>query len=98
VLTEVLFEPGSHLTQINGFQGCTSIRRIVIPPSVQSISRRAFSRCLSLRLIEFSGGSQLRDWSGLSGQRCFISHGDGDLKGMRSRFESDLVLRMLNRL
>jgi hypothetical protein len=59
-LKEVLFEAGSHLRDIEGFQGCGSLIRIDIPASVEVIGSLAFFGCSGLKEVRFEAGSHLR--------------------------------------
>jgi hypothetical protein len=63
-LKEVLFEAGSHLRDIKGFQFCGSLIRIDIPASVELIWSSAFSGCSGLKEVIFEVGSHLRDIKG----------------------------------
>jgi hypothetical protein len=66
-LMKVIFESDSHLTRINGFQGfqgCSTIPRILIPSSVEGIDSGAFSRCTSLVEVIFESGSRLKGIDG----------------------------------
>lgn len=46
------------------FYGCTSLRSIEIPASVESIGQTAFAGCVSLKTVSFEKGSQLKEISG----------------------------------
>ena len=59
-LTDVAFEDGSSLKEIgnsdnyNAFAGCTALKTINIPISVEEIGKRAFQNCTALEPIDFS--------------------------------------------
>ncbi len=55
---EVVFEEGSRLTFIGGgaFIGCTSLKKIILPDSVEDIGPYAFFMCTSLESIHIPDG------------------------------------------
>jgi hypothetical protein len=98
-LAEVIFELGRNLKEITGFHRCTSLSRIALPPSVQSLTcpsvpsgkpLRGFHLCLSLRTVEIAKGSILANHSGLHTLECFVNHADEDLKLKRHQLDFPL--------
>jgi hypothetical protein len=55
-LKEVIFEANSRLREIAGFGFCTSLCRMVLPTSLQSIRDWAFHGCAGPRVVEFPFG------------------------------------------
>jgi hypothetical protein len=66
-LREVLFAGDSRLKVIDGFQGCTSLRRVEIPASVEEIKSRSFFGCTALTEVTFARDSRLRVIHGFQG-------------------------------
>jgi hypothetical protein len=64
---EVLFEAGSHLRRIEGFQFYRSLIRIDIPASVRLIESSAFSGWSGLKEVIFEAESHLRRINGFKG-------------------------------
>jgi hypothetical protein len=60
-LSEIIFEPGSKLTQIENsvFLGCSSLTSICIPANVEKICPGCFFLCTSLVGVSFQSGSKL---------------------------------------
>jgi hypothetical protein len=65
-LRNPLFDPGSRLRVLDGFQGCSMTQRSV-PDSVESIGAEALAACRYLRLVEFSPQSRLHEMGGFQG-------------------------------
>jgi hypothetical protein len=59
-LAEVIFEWGSYFKEINGFRGCKSLSRIIIPSSVKGIHFDVFFCCASLTEVIFEMPSHCR--------------------------------------
>ena len=82
-LTEVVFEKCSKLQVIEGgaylnifygaFYGCTSLRSIEIPASVERIGQTAFAGCVSLKTVFFEKGSRLKEICGGHGHDPYSS-------------------------
>jgi hypothetical protein len=58
-LSEVTFSADSHRRGIKGFQECTSLCRIDIPASVETLGSDSFDECTSLSEVIFSADSHL---------------------------------------
>jgi hypothetical protein len=67
-LETVIFSSESQLREIDGFQHCTSLCRIEIPPSVETIKKSGFHGCTSLIEVIFSSDSHLMAIDGF--QHC----------------------------
>jgi hypothetical protein len=78
-----LFSSDSHLKEIVGFRGCTSLCRIEIPSSVETIGIGAFFGSTSLRVIIIRPGCRIRGNTGLHMIKSFLGHEDDDLKECR---------------
>jgi hypothetical protein len=59
-LNEIILASDSHLRKILGFGGCTSLCRLEIPSSVETIGFDGFLECTSLNEIGFSSYSHLK--------------------------------------
>jgi hypothetical protein len=57
---EVTFETKSRLKKLCGFQNCRSLRRIIIPTSIEEIHFDAFTNCDSLLEVTFEENIWLR--------------------------------------
>jgi hypothetical protein len=86
-LSEVIFEADSHLREIAGFDFCPSLSRMVLPPSLQSITPWAFRGCPGPRVVQFPFGSRLRNHSKLRDCHCLIVYRDSDLRHSRLRLQ-----------
>jgi hypothetical protein len=64
---DVTFESGSRLTGVNGFQECTSLRQIALPPSLDIIGLLGLSECTSLMEVIFEPGSRITAIKGFRG-------------------------------
>jgi hypothetical protein len=65
-LNEIVFSPDSYLREIYGFGDCTSLCRVEIPSSVETIGPDGFGGCTSLNEIVFPSDSHLREINGFS--------------------------------
>ena len=73
-LQSVMFEKGTQLKTIEGgyqgrrsaFYNCTSLTKIEIPASVETIGNNIFDGCTSLQTVTFEKGSQLKTVDGFS--------------------------------
>jgi hypothetical protein len=73
------------LRDIDGFNGCTTLRQIEIPSSVERIGRFGFRRCGSLSVVMMSAECQLTTNKGFRQTRSFIIYEDeNDVKERRS--------------
>jgi hypothetical protein len=57
----VVFEPGAQLTNLGeyAFRGCSALKCIYLPPSVECISSWCFSQCTNFSHFGFESGSKL---------------------------------------
>ncbi|MDR1267704.1 MAG: leucine-rich repeat domain-containing protein [Holosporales bacterium] len=72
VLTSVVFEEGSRLTEIGfgTFFACSSLRSITIPKSVRVICCNSFASCSSLLSVTFMPDFQLQEIEEGAFSRC----------------------------
>jgi hypothetical protein len=61
---EFVFASGSHLREIRGFRGCTSLCRIEFPSSIEVTTSNSFNGCRSLSELLFASDSHLRQIGG----------------------------------
>ncbi|MDR2645961.1 MAG: leucine-rich repeat domain-containing protein [Holosporaceae bacterium] len=69
-LRSVVFEDGSRVRELGGFEGCTQLESIIIPKSVRLISMYAFSGCINLESVVFGANSQLVGIDGNAFKGC----------------------------
>jgi hypothetical protein len=78
-LSDVIFESESQLVRIEAmtFEGCSALRSICIPASVELLSEACFVSCINLSVVSFESGSHLkriehRAFEGISVKSIFI--------------------------
>jgi hypothetical protein len=82
-LNEVVFSSGSHLREIFGFSGCTSLCRIEIPSSVETIGSDGFHGCRSLRVVIIGTRCRMRENAGFRNIKPFLVYEEEEVKACR---------------
>jgi hypothetical protein len=83
-LNEIIFLPDSHLKEISGFVGCTSLFRIELPSSVKDV--RGFKECNFLRVVVVRTGCRVQDNKVFRTIRPFLIHENAGIKAGRRLF------------
>ena len=61
-LETIIFEDGCQIEVIwNSFNGCTKLKSLTIPKSVEVIGKKSFGNCINLASLTFESGSQLKE-------------------------------------
>jgi hypothetical protein len=84
-LNEVIFSSDSHLREIYGFGGYTSLCRIEIPSSVERIRYSGFIGCIALRVVTIHTGCRMKENRGLRNVKPFIVQEEDEMKEHRRR-------------